>query len=78
MTEENEISEYVVQSNEAAIIIRPNGDVEVLMPQSDEDKNGMLSSDSPSFKALVIMAFVRNRELRKQVTEDLIKEHFSS
>ena len=78
MTERDENFEYVVQPNEAAIVIKPDGNVEVLMPESDEDENGMLSSDSPSFKAMVIIAFINNKKLREQVTTDLIKEHFTN
>lgn len=77
MTERDENFEYIVQPTEAAIVIKPDGQVEVLMPESDEDEHGMLSSDSPSFKAMVIIAFINNKELREQVTTELIQEHFT-
>ena len=76
-TERNENQEYVVKPDEAAIVIKQDGDVEVLLPDSDVDDNGMISSDSPTFKAMTIMMFIKNQELREQVQRQLVEEHFS-
>ena len=68
--------EYVVKQDEAAIVIRPSGEVECLMPNGDVSTDDTISHDSPTFKAMVIMMFLRNEELRQQVSNSLVEEYF--
>lgn len=74
MIERDSDGNYEVKSDEAAIVIRQSGEVELLMPDSDIAEDETFTTDSPTFKGMVIMAFIRNRALREQVAEELIKE----
>lgn len=69
--------DYVIQKDEAAVIIKPSGEIQVVMPSSDEDEDGNISSDSPTFRAMVVMAFLGDKEVRDSVERKLVAEHFS-
>jgi hypothetical protein len=70
MTEQNK-DLYTIKEDEAAIIIKPTGEVQVFMPHTDESEEGTISSDSPTFRAMVIMTFINDDELRTKAEEKL-------
>ncbi len=74
MKEERE--DYLVKTDEAAIVIKPTGEVECLMPNQDVDDNDGISTDSPTFKAMVIMMFIGDEKMREEITNKLISTHF--
>jgi len=64
---------YQPKNGDALVVISPSGKIQAFLPKEDVGPNEKVSTNSPTWKAMQIMAFVRSKSLRLEA-DKLVKE----